>query len=376
MLSNLYLGSKLGPEQQFVAALAERKKAALQAARPAASALFACDFTFRVALQESKWDDQEVSPPTWRRLRCSGGITLRALADKVLSPAMGWCRNFHFYMFTDRSDGAQFGAPDSGAIDQMHLGYNGWLVMDDQDVRLAELLQTPGEALNYLYDLGDGWSHKLTLEAVADAASSTGACELLDGGGACPPEDSTGLAQMGVHNGFAPLLRDAAAAAGGDAAAARRVVKARLAAASALNYSGPEHAISLRLYPTGFDLPSARARLAAALSSRASVPSGAKQFTTPLSADFGPDHLAAYLTAGPDTRAVATLVGARGSFMTETLRTARDDAATALCNACGSPANLKVCARCRVARYCSAECQKRAWKAGHKEECVKPGKDK
>ena len=87
--------------------------------------------------------------------------------------------------------------------------------------------------------------------------------------------------------------------------------------------------------------------------------------------------MAAFFTATPGTRTVATPAGAYGaSFMPEALRTARDDAATALCNACGSPANLKVCARCRVARYCSAECQKRAWKTGHKEQCMKPGKDK
>ena len=37
--------------------------------------------------------------------------------------------------------------------------------------------------------------------------------------------------------------------------------------------------------------------------------------------------------------------------------------------AADKPANLLSCGRCRVAKYCSAECQKAHWKAGHKQAC-------
>jgi hypothetical protein len=265
----------------------------------------------------------------------------------------------------------------------MHMNSNGWMSLDDADVRLGELLAAPGDAINYLYDLGDGWSHKLTLEAVADEADSTGASVLLDGGGACPPEDSRGLADMGVKRGFDKLLQRAAAAAVGDAAAMRDVVKARGEAAGALNYKGAEHASSLALYPTGFDIAAARKRIAAALASRASVPSGAKTVVTPLGGGFGgfggggggggegwfggP--------TGPGLRSVSVPAGCSGSgaFLTETLSTRRDAADIALCDACGSPANLKVCARCRGVRYCGDACQRAAWKAGHKAQCVPVG---
>ncbi|EER05690.1 hypothetical protein Pmar_PMAR011736, partial [Perkinsus marinus ATCC 50983] len=30
---------------------------------------------------------------------------------------------------------------------------------------------------------------------------------------------------------------------------------------------------------------------------------------------------------------------------------------------------LKTCSRCKVARYCSTQCQASDWKAGHKREC-------
>ena len=38
------------------------------------------------------------------------------------------------------------------------------------------------------------------------------------------------------------------------------------------------------------------------------------------------------------------------------------------CLGCGSQTNLKKCAKCHVARFCSAECIARAWPA-HKPHC-------
>lgn len=50
-------------------------------------------------------------------------------------------------------------------------------------------------------------------------------------------------------------------------------------------------------------------------------------------------------------------------------------AAAATCDACGLPSPmLKRCSGCGAARYCSRECQKRAWPA-HKASCVK-GKER
>jgi hypothetical protein len=35
----------------------------------------------------------------------------------------------------------------------------------------------------------------------------------------------------------------------------------------------------------------------------------------------------------------------------------------------GVPATLKLCGGCRITRYCSAECQRKDWKMGHKAVC-------
>jgi len=61
------------------------------------------------------------------------------------------------------------------------------------------------------------------------------------------------------------------------------------------------------------------------------------------------------------------------SFLDELANRGRgSDAAVFLCCACGkegTKASLSVCGRCRMANYCSPECQRQAWGA-HKKECV------
>ena len=48
-----------------------------------------------------------------------------------------------------------------------------------------------------------------------------------------------------------------------------------------------------------------------------------------------------------------------------------------VCDRCGQSAAegspLKRCSRCQLAYYCSPECAKQAWKAGHKQACRAPG---
>ena len=45
-------------------------------------------------------------------------------------------------------------------------------------------------------------------------------------------------------------------------------------------------------------------------------------------------------------------------------------ASASFCAQCGvTPSNLSVCARCKAVSYCSKECQRVHWKAGHKKAC-------
>jgi hypothetical protein len=188
-------------KRQYVDLLKLKKLSLLESSRNSRSSLFKCDFTLLVELVNLNDDIPGLSPlkpvPIWRRIVVSGGMNLAQLHDRVLAPAVGWVRNYHGYLFTDPKDGALFGPEDCSAVDMMHMPRNGHTFCSDKEIKLAELIQSPGDFLLYVYDLGDTFRHRLTLEAVAAPEDSTGALQLLEGAGACPPEDSIGLPEMG-----------------------------------------------------------------------------------------------------------------------------------------------------------------------------------
>lgn len=96
---NLYLGGQQKPEEQFTARLrsnwlkqnetfvaGERKN------------LKGCDYVLRVDLHGGH-QGTAGRKMHYRRIKVSGGLSLRVLADKVLLPLMGFIRNFHSHVF-------------------------------------------------------------------------------------------------------------------------------------------------------------------------------------------------------------------------------------------------------------------------------------
>ncbi len=49
-----------------------------------------------------------------------------------------------------------------------------------------------GSKLDYTYDFGDNWRHKIVVEKVLPSDSTTAVPACIDGRGACPPEDCGG----------------------------------------------------------------------------------------------------------------------------------------------------------------------------------------
>jgi len=151
--------------------------------------------------------DGELRPlcpvPVWRRIQVPGGMTLNKLHDMICA-AMGWAKDYHGYIFTDPKDGAMFGKENSFAIDMMHLPLYGWAYLNDLNTKLSELISSIGEFLLYDYDLGDHFMHRISVESIIDSTQSNGAIQLVDGSGACPPEDSNGLPVKG-NKGFQML---------------------------------------------------------------------------------------------------------------------------------------------------------------------------
>ncbi|KAL4431490.1 hypothetical protein ABPG75_006746 [Micractinium tetrahymenae] len=358
------------PEEQFVDALIAKKVAVLEAAREAAAPFYRRDYILdidlapRVITEQPAREHQRLSPRVWRRVRVSGGVPLSALSDKVIAPVMGWTRNYHAHVWTDHRDGTLFGDPESGAIDAMHIDMHFHALADEGPWRLGDLLQEEGQLLSYMYDIGDCWRHVIRVVRILPQEESTGRMAVLDGAMACPPEDSKGLENSGSggYQEFLDQLGDPAYRRSSDY---RQLVRE---ASAALNYRDRRAPFD----PEAFSLGEAQAALAAALGSRASVASGAKQFCVPMMPGLGGSPLwgdglrfSAKCALGPSPCGVSAFCF---PSLQETVATGKDPRRVAVCSACGNPNQLMSCAGCQLVRFCNRECQLQAW-TWHKKEC-------
>ncbi|THH21477.1 hypothetical protein EW146_g120 [Bondarzewia mesenterica] len=341
------------PEQQFVSRLVENQIAKLE--KMDLGDLTHRDYTLKIVMNDIK--DDAGNDRIWRQFRVSGGISVAALADKVITPLMGWVRNYHAHAFTE-----------SKAIDMMHsqsIGYDAVPEKSDRGVwTLAHLLQKEGEIMLWLYDYGDNWRHIITasVEDIAPASESTGKVAVLDGCGACPREDGSGNETW---------VEDMAKLRHGTVREKNETLQELQ---YALNYKGKT--ITVDFDPDDFDLFDARARVRAALASPDSVWSGPKTFVRPL-------HEDALKAPAPGTtgelkrgqKLERTWDGDEedrmGRFMQEVTTQKRDKKNGGCCWNCGSPHNLAGCSRCHRTLYCGTECQREHWKAGHRQQCGK-----
>ncbi len=140
------------------------------AIRPSATARI---FQLKITLQNIK-------PPVWRRVVVDAGSTLDHVHE-VIQAAFGWW-NYHLHEF--EIDGTRYGDPDPD---------DDWgpPTVHEQRVRLDTVV-TVGSTFGYLYDFGDGWSHRVTVEKVLPAETGTTVPACIGGRRACPPEDCGG----------------------------------------------------------------------------------------------------------------------------------------------------------------------------------------
>jgi hypothetical protein len=101
----------------------------------------------------------------------------------VLQAVMPWW-NYHLYEF--RVQGVGWGIPDP----------DGSFGDDPRNARKATLRgvleETGAKSLDYLYDFGDGWEHKIEIERIEEPETGIVYPRLLDARGRCPPEDVGG----------------------------------------------------------------------------------------------------------------------------------------------------------------------------------------
>ena len=107
-------------------------------------------YRLKVTLVDSK-------PEIWRRFEVPAGISLERL-HMVLQAVMGWT-NSHLHAFEK-----------DGTIYDMQHPESEIESINEREAYLSEVLTNVGQSLDYEYDFGDGWQHRIVLEAVASTA--------------------------------------------------------------------------------------------------------------------------------------------------------------------------------------------------------------
>lgn len=138
-------------------------------------------YEVRIALKGAK-------PPVWRRVRVDPDRSLGFL-HVVVQAAMGW-KNEHLHVFERKRKGGlrELFSPASDA------DFGGWPEeVDEEQVTLRQVCPRVKDTLDYEYDFGDSWRHRLTISKEVAAEPGMRTPECLSGKGACPPEDCGGL---------------------------------------------------------------------------------------------------------------------------------------------------------------------------------------
>jgi len=120
-----------------------------------------------------------IKPPVWRRVLVPGDSTL-SYFHEVVQVSMGWY-NCHLHQFVIR--GKEYGVSYEGAVQ---------LADDPHKIRLSAFRFRRQERFEYVYDFGDNWEHKISVERILpfDAGQTYPVC--VGGRGECPAEDSGG----------------------------------------------------------------------------------------------------------------------------------------------------------------------------------------
>jgi hypothetical protein len=123
----------------------------------------------------------DLKPLIWRRIEVPSIITLPKL-HRAIQVAMGW-EDYHLHAF--HIGRISYEIPDP---EEMYPSK----ARDERRVKLLAVVATVGTEFGYVYDFGDGWEHRLLLEAIALAEPGVFYPRCVQGDRSGPPEDAGG----------------------------------------------------------------------------------------------------------------------------------------------------------------------------------------
>ena len=130
-------------------------------------------YQVKVTLEGSK-------PAIWRRLLVAADTTLGEFHD-ILQVAMGW-HNGHMHDF--RIGDESYGQTGPYGLDD---------ALDEDQVKLSQVVLGAKFKFRYQYDFGDSWSHLILVEKLLEPDPAVAVPSCLKGKRACPPEDCGGI---------------------------------------------------------------------------------------------------------------------------------------------------------------------------------------
>ncbi len=131
--------------------------------------------TVRIELKES-------DPLIWRQVEVPTSVTLKTLHN-IIQATMGWF-DYHLWEFTIAE--RRYGLP-------MDEDWGTEPRADASKVRLRDLLKQPRTTIDYIYDFGDNWEHRLTITDVRAGDANLSYPRYIGGERNGPPEDCGGL---------------------------------------------------------------------------------------------------------------------------------------------------------------------------------------
>lgn len=136
-------------------------------------------YQFRIELMK-------IEPLVWRLIEVPSNYSFWDL-HVAIQDSMGWL-DYHLHSFSILPPGKRkqvlIGIPDDEFEDNTLPGW---------EIPLTQFFKEPGDEATYDYDFGDGWQHRIVLEAICLQGKEKKYPNCLNGGRACPPEDCGGI---------------------------------------------------------------------------------------------------------------------------------------------------------------------------------------
>jgi hypothetical protein len=135
---------------------------------------------------------EQSDPLVWRRIMVPASLTFYQL-HLAIQGAFGW-ENAHLFQFSENGleDPIGYGLVLEGIEED-------FVTMDARKTKMRKVFRKEKQDYCYVYDFGDYWKHHIQLEKIIDEELFRP--QLMDGAGACPPED------VGGPHGYGEMIK-------------------------------------------------------------------------------------------------------------------------------------------------------------------------